>query len=268
MSPTQETFRISPEAAELYESQFVPALFAEWAPRLIDLADVAADHVVLDVACGTGIVARTVADRQAGRGQVVGLDLNEAMLNVARRVRPEIEWRQSDVTALPFGDRTFDVVLCQMAFMFFPDRKQALSEMVRVVKASGTVAFSVPAQLDSQPAYAPFVQMAARHAGPDAISLLGSYFAAGDLHDLKALVASAGLQLVATRTHRGTVRCPSVDAFVATEVESTPLRERISEVVYTRIREDAREVLRPYVRSDGSAEIPLDGHLIAARARG
>jgi len=265
MSTTHETFRISAAAAELYESQFVPALFAEWAPCLIDLAGVAPGHVVLDVACGTGIVARTVADRRMGRGRVVGVDLNEAMLNVARRVRPEIEWRQGDVAALPFPDRSFDTALCQMALMFFPDRQQALGEMARVIKSDGTVAFSVPARLDSQPAYAPFVQMAARHAGPEAINLLGSYFASGDLDELRGLVGTAGLRLLATRTHRGTVRCPSVDAFVATEVESTPLRERISDAVYAQIREDARELLRPYVRSDGRAEIPLDGHLIAAR---
>jgi ubiquinone/menaquinone biosynthesis C-methylase UbiE len=267
MPTTQETFRISAAAAELYESRFVPALFAEWAPRLIELADVAPGHTVLDVACGTGIVARTVGDLQRGHGRVVGVDLNDAMLDVARRVRPEIEWRQGDVTALPFADRAFDVALCQMALMFFADRTRALAEMGRVVRAGGTVAFSVPAGLDSQPAYASFVRMAAHHAGPEAISLLGSYFASGDLGELRGLVEAAGLQLVAARTHRGRVRCPSIDAFVATEVESTPLRERISDVVYERIREGARELLRPFLRPDGSAEIPIDGHVIVARTR-
>jgi ubiquinone/menaquinone biosynthesis C-methylase UbiE len=50
----------------------------------------------------------------------VGVDLNEAMLTVARRVRPDLEWQQGDVAALPFPDGSFDVVLCQMALMFFP----------------------------------------------------------------------------------------------------------------------------------------------------
>src|SRR5687767_6738409 len=215
MQNASETFRLSAAAAELYESQFVPALFAEWAPRLIDLARVAPGQSVLDVACGTGIVARTVADLQRGKGRVVGLDLNEAMLGVAQRVRPEIEWRQGDAARLPFPDGSFDVVLCQMAFMFFPDRMQVLREMARVVTATGTVAFSVPGQLGSQPAYAPFVEMAARHAGPEATGLLGTYFASGDLDELRRLVETAGLDVAATRTHLGTVRCPSVDAFVA-----------------------------------------------------
>ena len=236
MPTASETFRLSAAAAEIYESQFVPALFAEWAPRLLDLAGVTPGQAVLDVACGTGIVARTVADAQRGRGRVVGVDLNEAMLNVARRVRPEIEWHQGDAARLPFPDGGFDVALCQMAFMFFPDRSQVLREMARVVTAGGIVAFSVPSRLEAQPAYAPFVEMAARHAGPEAVGLLGAYFASGDLDELRGLVTAAGLQITATRTHVGTVRCPSIDAFVATEVESTPLRERISDEVYARIR--------------------------------
>ena len=92
--PDTDTFQISLEAAELYEARFVPAIFAEWAPLLADLAGVRRGQAVLDVACGTGIVARTVADRLAGDGRVVGLDLNDAMLAVARGVRPDLEWRQ------------------------------------------------------------------------------------------------------------------------------------------------------------------------------
>ena len=267
METANETFKISAAAAELYESQFVPALFAEWAPRLTELAGVAPGQAVLDVACGTGIVARTVADIQRGRDRVVGLDINEAMLDVARRVRPEIEWRQGDAAQLPFADGTFDVALCQMAFMFFPDRTQVLREMARVVTAAGTVAFSVPSRLDAQPAYAPFVEMAARHAGLEAKNLLGAYFASGDLDELRRLVDAAGLQLTATRTYMGRVQCPSIDAFVATEVESTPLRERINDAVYARIREEARALLRPHVTPGGAAEIPLEGHVIAARPR-
>ena len=128
------------------------------------------------------------------------------------------------------------------------------------------MAFSVPSRLDAQPAYAPFVEMVARQAGPDALRLLGAYFASGDLDELRGLIDAAGLQLAATRTYLGKVRCPSIDAFVATEVESTPLRERISDEVYGRIREEARALLRLYTTPSG-AEIPLEGHVIAARTR-
>ena len=261
-----ERFQVSTEAAETYEARFVPAIFAEWAPLLADLAGVRPGQEVLDVACGTGIVARTVADRLAGDGRVVGVDLNDAMLTVARRVRPDLEWRQGDVAALPFPDRSFDVVLCQMALMFFPDRTAALREMARVTRPGGTVALCVPAALEQQPAYGPFVAMAAEHAGPEARMLLGTYWACGDLDRLSVTAAAAGLEVVHTRTHLGTASFDSAEYLATTEVEGSPLAERITRDVYDRIRAGAREVLAPFTGVGGRIAAPLRGHLLAARA--
>jgi SAM-dependent methyltransferase len=263
-----EAFQVTADAAELYEARFVPALFAEWAPLLADLAGVRPGHEVLDVACGTGIVARTVADRLAGDGRVVGLDLNEAMLAVARRVRPELEWRQGDAAALPFPDASFDAVLCQMALMFFPDRMAALREMARVARPGGVVALGVPAALEDQPAYGPFVEVAVEHAGPEARTLLGTYWTCGDLGRLSATVAAAGLVVVDARTHLGTASFDSAEALAATEVEGSPLAQLISPDVYDRIRAGAREVLAPFAGPDGRIAAPLRGHLLAARREG
>ncbi len=262
-----ENFQIPLEVAETYEADFVPAIFAEWAPHLLDLADVGPGDHVLDVACGTGIVARTAAPRVEPDGNVVGVDLNEAMLTVAGRVRPDIDWRQGDVADLPFDDRSFDAVVCQMALMFFPDRKRAVSEMARVATDDGTVAILVPATLEDQPAYGPLVEVAARHAGPEAMSLLGTYWAAGDLDELTDVVESAGLRVVGTRTRTGTARAPSPDDLVATEIEGSPLIDRIDEDTYRRIREDAREALGPFVTADGTLEAPLVCHIVAAQKR-
>jgi ubiquinone/menaquinone biosynthesis C-methylase UbiE len=264
---SSETFQLPIEAAEFYESTFVPAFFAQWAPMLCDAAGVAPGRRVLDVACGTGIVARTAAARVAPRGRVVGVDLNEAMLTVARRIVPGVEFRQGDAMALPFPDRTFDAVLCQMALMFFPDRATALAEMARIMTVSGTVAVAVPGALDTQAAFAPFVAMAARHAGPDAVSLLSSYFACGDVAELRRLVESAGLRVETAVTQSGLYRAPSIDAFVTTEVESTPLLERITDDVYARIRAGAHEVLAPFTTADGSVEAPFECNFVTARAR-
>jgi len=264
-SDTSETFQIPIEAAELYESAFVPAFFAQWAPVLCEAAALAPGQKVLDVACGTGIVARTAADLVSPDGRVVGFDLNEAMLTVARRAGRGIEWRQGDAAALPFGDGSFDAVLSQMALMFLPDRGKALEEMGRVAQSGGTVAVLVPSRLDAQPAFAPFVTMAARHAGPEALSLLSTYFACGDLDELCGLLASAGLDVSASGTHAGTYRAPSVDAFVTTEVESTPLVERISADVYQRIREGAHDVLAPFTAPDGSVAAPFESNVVVAR---
>ena len=262
-----ETFQIPLEIAEFYEAAFVPAFFAQWAPTLCDAAGVAPGHRVLDVACGTGIVTRTAAERVAPHGVAVGVDLNEAMLTVARRVRPDIDYRRADAAALPFDDASFHAVVSQMALMFFPDRAASLREMARVAVPGGTVAVLVPGALAHQESFARFADLVAGHAGDDARALLGTYFVCGDLDALVALVASAGLEVTAAHTEVGTYRAPSVDAFVTTEIESTPLVQRISDEVYARIRHNARAVLSPFTTTDGRVEAPFESNLVVARRR-
>ena len=265
MGTAVETFQLSGDAAEVYESKFVPALFGEWAPLLADAAGIARGQRVLDVACGTGVVAREAAGRVGERGAVVGVDLNPAMLAVARRLRPDIDWRAADAAALPFGDATFDAVLCQAALMFFPDVVGALREMARVVKPTGTVAVQVWGRLEAQPGYGPLVRIAARHAGPEAVGLLGAYWTLGDLDHLRGLLASAGLRVTATRTHVGTARFASLDDLVRTEVDSTPLAQRITPETYGHILDEARQELARFRTDAGRAAVPMQGHLLTAQ---
>ncbi|MFI6479601.1 class I SAM-dependent methyltransferase [Nonomuraea sp. NPDC050663] len=248
------TFQIPLEAAESYEARFVPALFARWA------ADLAADlplrpgQSVLDVACGTGVVARTLADTA---GSVIGLDLNEAMLTVARRVRPDLRWRQGDAAHLLFPDGAFDVVTCQAALMFFPDRRRALREMARVARHA--VGLHVPGRLESSPAYSALVRIAAEHAGPEARELLSGYFVLGDPRELTELVESAGLRVTKLTTRMAELRLASIEEFVAVEVESTPLIERLDKETYARITEQAVSELAVY-----RGGIPIEGHTVIA----
>jgi SAM-dependent methyltransferase len=265
MTDSVETFQLSVEAAEVYESQFVPALFAEWAPHLVEAGGVAPGQAVLDVACGTGVVARTAADRMGGRGRVVGLDLNEGMLTVAGHLRPDIEWRQGDAADLPFEPGSFDVVLCQSAMMFFPDRAGSLREMARVATPGGTVAVQVWDQLEAQEGYGAMYGAFAADLGPDATTLEGSYWALGDLDLVGSLFEAADLQIVTTLTRAGTVRFPSASAAVATEIEATPLAHRVDQDTYRRMLEAGAEALRPFVVAGGRVELPIKGHLITAR---
>ncbi len=259
---TIDRFQITDAQAEQYESSFVPALFAQWAPWLVEAAGLQEGQTVLDVACGTGVVAREAADR--GAGPVVGLDLNESMLAVARRIRPDIEWRRGDAAELPFADDSFDVVLCQAAMMFFPDPDRALREMARITVAGGSLVVQVFASLGDQPAYGPLVDVVGRYAGSDARELMGTYWRLGDLDDLHRQIAAAGLEISSSHTRVGTARFPSIDALVTTEVGSTPLIDRIDEATYEQIRAEAGRALMGYVEADGSAAVPIRGHVIAA----
>jgi hypothetical protein len=121
------------------------------------------------------------------------------------------------------------------------------------------------ASLDAQAGYGPLTEVAARHGGPDAVSLLGSYWVLGDLDFVSQLVDAAGLRAHEARTRTGTARFASIDHLVETEVKSTPLGERIGEDVYQRIVEGAREELRPFVTGTGEVRLPITGHLITAR---
>jgi SAM-dependent methyltransferase len=264
-APSSESFQIPIEAAELYESAFVPGFFAQWSPTLCEMAGVTAGSTVLDVACGTGIAARTAADLVGPRGRVVGVDINRSMLTVAERVRPDIEWRQADAGSLPFDSQTFDVVLCQMAMMFFADREGALAELARVVKPGGTVAVAVPGALREQPAFEPFVELAARLTGPEAMSLLTTYFVCGEPGDLERHFRGAGLTVTETRSVMGTYAAPSIDAAVTTEVESTPLIERISDAVYDELRRQTRDLWRAHESPNGSLAAPFASRFATAR---
>jgi SAM-dependent methyltransferase len=264
MTSSKETFQLSVEQAEAYEAMFVPALFEEWAGPLVETAGVSTGQRVLDVACGTGVVARIAADRVGGAGSVVGVDINDGMLAVARRLRPTIEWQRADAARLPFADDSFDVVLCQAALMFFADRVAALREMARVAVPGGTIGLQVWAGLDQQAGYGPLTAIAARHAGPEAVDLLGSYWVLGDLEFVSELAGAAGLRVITARTRTGTARFPSVGELVATEVRGTPLMDRIDDVIYQRILDDARAEFERFVTGTGQVELPITGHLITA----
>jgi SAM-dependent methyltransferase len=134
-------FDLSSAAAELYESQKVPAIFEPLAKATLEAFTPSGSVDVLDVACGTGVISRLLSQRLSERGRIVGTDLNPAMLDVARRQMPDsihtAEWLEADVARLPFSDAEFDVVYCQQGLQFFPDKPSALRELRRVLKPDG-----------------------------------------------------------------------------------------------------------------------------------
>ncbi|MGH7803396.1 MAG: class I SAM-dependent methyltransferase, partial [Candidatus Binatia bacterium] len=188
-----EQGQVSRSAAEVYDEFFVPALFQEWAGRVADAARIERGEKVLDVACGTGVLTRTVAERVGASGSAVGLDVNEGMLAVARAKSPGLEWRQAPAESLPFEDGTFDAVVSQFGLMFFADRIRALREMRRVLRPGGRLAIAVWASLMESPGYAAMAELLRELFGDAAARALHAPFALGEADELRSLFAAAGL---------------------------------------------------------------------------
>jgi SAM-dependent methyltransferase len=131
----QGQWQVAGSAPEVYERELVPAVFGVWAPIVVELAHPRPGERALDVACGTGIVARIAAARVGQTGAVVGVDLNPGMLSVARSVASTdsrssgpLQWQEASADKLPFPGESFDVVYCQLGLQFFADRAAALRE--------------------------------------------------------------------------------------------------------------------------------------------
>ncbi len=123
------TGQVSKSAADFYEEYFVPALFVARTEKVLDAADLQPGQSVLDVGCGTGVLARDALTRAGPSGSVTGVDLNEGMIATARRAAPDINWTEAPAETLPFEDASFDAVISQFALMFFADKEAALKEM-------------------------------------------------------------------------------------------------------------------------------------------
>ena len=255
-------------AAENYERFFVAMLGAPLAAQLVGMASLRSGERVLDVACGTGIVARLAAERVAPDGAVAGLDLNPGMLAVARNVArtvPPIEWYQSSAEAMPLPDAAFDVVFCQAGLQFFPDKAAALREMRRVLAPGGRLLLSVPGPT---PRVLAIVDEAlGRHIGPEAAGFVRAVFSLHDPRELGRLLREAGFRDVDVRSEMRTVRVPPPREFLWQYVASTPLGPMVAGAGEDRRDALEREIVagwEPFVEGD---RLRLDQSAVVATAR-
>ncbi|HEY5866977.1 MAG TPA: methyltransferase domain-containing protein [Candidatus Tectomicrobia bacterium] len=181
--------------AEARERYTMAAFGNAWAQTLVQLAAPGEGERVLDVACGTGVVARYAAPLVGPTGRVVGLDRNAEMLTLARAM-PQLDgvtivWRDGNATALPFPEANFDFVYCQQGLQYFPDRPAALQEMCRVLVPGGRLALGVWRGLAHQPFYTALAEALERSVGPEAATSLRAAFCLADADELRTLIAGA-----------------------------------------------------------------------------
>jgi ubiquinone/menaquinone biosynthesis C-methylase UbiE len=221
-----EAWQLEGNAAELYQLYLVPAITSVWAADLVECGAPRAHERVLDVACGTGIVARLAA-RRMGEGRVVGVDINPGMLAVARSLPPEpspvIEWHQGSVLDMQFPDGSFDLCLCQLGLQFFPDRPAALREMRRVLRADGRLALSVFAAIEHTAVTKALADSLDRRLGPGASAVKRAEHSLSDTGELQRLAEEAGLRDAVVHSVSNTIRFPSPQLYVRVQLTATPL---------------------------------------------
>jgi ubiquinone/menaquinone biosynthesis C-methylase UbiE len=268
----RERWQVAGNAAEMYQSELVPAVFGPWGPRVVELAALRPGLRVLDVACGTGLVARLAAEAVGVDGRVAALDLNPGMLAVASELPTvegaAIEWVEGNAQALPFAEASFDVVCCQLGLQFFPDREGALREMKRVLVPGGRALVMVWREIDRAPGFAVLAAALGRTIGADAEELMRAPFALGDASELARLLEASGLCDCTIRAETGNVRFASAEKFIRGYIGGSPLAAFVAAAPAPAYEELVREVKRaldPLIEQE-SLCFPIEAHLALCRA--
>ncbi len=259
-----ERGQIDQAAAEIYEEAFVPALFQEWSPILAEAAGVREGQRVLDVACGTGVLARELAERVGTKGSVVGLDPSPGMLAVARRKAPTLEWREASAEAIPYGDALFHASLCQFGLMFFDDRAGAIGEMLRVTKRRGRVVVAVWDSIERSPGYAALARLLARLFGEETAAALRAPYGLGDAAAVRRIFEAAGAKDAALETREGTARFNSIRAWMKTDVRGWTYSDMLDDAQYELLAHEAETELKEFTTPHGNVVFPTSAHVVVA----
>lgn len=256
-----------PTFPQMYERNLVDSLFRPWAEIMLDRAKLEPGSSVIDVACGTGIVARLAQRRLRGSAPVVGVDVSAPMLDVAREIEPQVDWRVGNAAALPVAEgERFARVLCQQGLQFFQDRPAAARELNRVLSPDGIALVAVWRPAEETPVFAALQRVAERHVGP----IDDQRYAFGDAHALERLLAEAGFRDVRvehlSHAHRfvdGT-EFIRMNAMALVGMSGARLGEQERERVLEAIVRESEEAARPHI--DGAALVcELHSNLAVAR---
>jgi len=270
----QGQWQVAGNAAETYERALVPAVFAAWAPLVVALADPQPGERVLDVACGTGVVARLAAQRVGRTGDVIGLDLNPGMLAVAASIASNepatsapMTWREASATKMPLPDAAFDIAYCQLGLQFFPDRPAALREMYRVLVPGGRLGLMVWRGIQHSPGFAVLAAALARHVSTEAAGIMRAPFGLAEAQELGTLVAAEGFRDITIRPVAGTVRFPSAARFVQDYVAGSPLAghvAKVSDEARAALVSEVGDTVTSYL-AGGALTFPIEAHLASAK---
>ena len=254
----QSGYQVSGSAAELYERYAVPYVMGPWAPGLVEVAALRKGERVLDLACGTGVVARLASPQVGPTGRVTGLDFNAGMLSIARSLAPPaggaIAWVEGSASAMDFPDASFDVVLCQQGLQFFPDKLAALREMHRVLVPGGRVVLSV--WKSAGPYNIAVGDALQRHVGVETATKYRASRIVPGAEALGRMLVEARFHEVQIRPSAMTIRLPRIEGFVLSHLTASPVAGAIAalnEGIRSTVAREVKVALQPYADGDGVA---------------
>jgi SAM-dependent methyltransferase len=255
---TLSAYAIQPSSfPEIYETHLVGPLFRPFAEKLLDETALVPGNHVLDVACGTGIVARLARQRLGDSGRVAGVDSNPGMLSVARRVAPDIEWREGKATELPLRDgESFDIVTCHQGLQFFPDKPAAVEQMRRALKPGGSIAIATWANDSEMPFLAGLRRIAEEHLGP----IHDNRYGFGDPAAMESLLRGAAFHDIRVWSVHCELFFPgstflwlNATAFIGMSAAGKELDEEKRNQVLGAILEKSTAAAKDFQREDGLA---------------
>jgi ubiquinone/menaquinone biosynthesis C-methylase UbiE len=261
------TYRqLTGSGAENYERHFVPSIGIPVSAELFRTADLQPGARVLDVGCGTGLIARRAAEIVGQDGSVAGLDVSPDMIAVASALPvaagAPIEWHQGDATALPFPDESFDVVLSQMTLMFIEDRLIALRETRRVLAPGGRVLITTPGPI--QPTFELMEQAIVDHISPDLAGFVRMVFSMHDPEAHCTLLRDAGFEDITSSIYTATFDLPGPGEFLWQYINLTPMGPFVANApdpAKDAMEAQVTQTWAPYVR-DGRT--PIDQPMVLA----
>jgi ubiquinone/menaquinone biosynthesis C-methylase UbiE len=206
-----------------YDQELIPWLFQHWAESFVRLMAPIGSSV-LDLACGSGLIARQLLNQLDADGRIHGVDFDPEMLTYARSTLddPRVSWHESDVESLPFDDQSFDVVCCHQGLQFFPEPVAALIEVRRVLRPSGKLVVAVWGRFDDNPWPAALANAVRSLLGESAGDSMLAVCRLGEPDDLAKIIEQAGLTEPAIHLHHRTANHPDVRQAINSQLTAMP----------------------------------------------
>lgn len=263
--PQESGWQVRGDAPTFY-MRYAYQMQEPWTEDLILQARCKDGDRVLDIACGPGLVAGKVNQVSRATCKITGIDVNEVMLNAARRAQPDINWHLGSATELPFENGSFDVVFCQQGLQYFPDRAKGMCEMHRVLAPGGRVAINVWGPFERQPFDVIYREGLRAFFGPEALNPSTLGFSLNTYGELHKLAKDAGFTNINIRFENRTARYPDIREFLVGWTQASPNAaqfQAFSDEMRMRFVAYLIERLDSYTDDAGLA-IPRENHFLLA----